>query len=108
MRRNDIVLRVHTHISQNLPKDLEEKIKNFRAEVQKIRENSDYPFEYISNMDETPVFLDLVPWIGKGRRPFVYVPPVLKRTVSQQPCAVMQRGSYYHLLSFSKEKPSAH
>ena len=42
MRINDIVLRVRTHISQNLPKDLEEKIKNFRAEVQKIRENSDY------------------------------------------------------------------
>ena len=70
MKRNDLVLRVRTHISQNLPKDLEEKIKYFRAEVEKIRENSDYPLEYICNMDETPVFLDLVPnkvvdWKGK-------------------------------------------
>ena len=61
MKRNDLVLRVCTHVSQNLPKDLEEKIKKFQSEVQKIRENSYYPFEYVCNMDETPVFLDLVP-----------------------------------------------
>ena len=61
MKRNYLVLRVRTHISHNLPKDLEENIKYFRAEVEKIRENSDYPLEYICNMDETPVFLDLVP-----------------------------------------------
>ena len=42
-----------THISQNLPKDLEKKIKDFRSEVTKN--------EYIANMDETPVYLDLVP-----------------------------------------------
>ena len=61
MKRNSLVLRVRTHINQNLPKDIEEKIEKFREEVTKIRENSDYPFEYICNMDETPVFLDLVP-----------------------------------------------
>ena len=61
MKRNNLVLRVRTHISQNLPKDLEDKITKFQAEVKKIRDNSDYPFEYICNMDETPVFLDLVP-----------------------------------------------
>ena len=54
-------MRVYTHISQNLPKDLEEKIKKFCEEVKKIRENSDYPFEYICNMDKTPVYLNLVP-----------------------------------------------
>lgn len=27
----------------------------------KIHENSDYPLEYICKMDETPVYLDLVP-----------------------------------------------
>ena len=35
MKRNDLVLRVRTHISQNLPKDLEEKIRVFRTEVKK-------------------------------------------------------------------------
>ena len=44
-----------------MPKDLEEKIEKFQAEVQKIRDNSDYPFEYVCNMDETPIFWDLVP-----------------------------------------------
>ena len=61
MKRNDLVLRVRTHISQNLAKDLEEKIEKFQAEVQKIRDNNDYPFEYVCNMDETPIFWDLVP-----------------------------------------------
>ena len=61
MQRNDLVLRVRTHISQNLPSDLESKIKGFRDEARDIHKNSDYPFEYICNMDETPVYLDLVP-----------------------------------------------
>lgn len=60
-RRNNLVLRAKTHISQTLPKDLEEKITKFRQEVRYVRENSDYPYDLICNMDETPVFLDLVP-----------------------------------------------
>ena len=77
MKRNDFVLRVHTHISQTLPSDLESKIKRFRDEVSNIHENSDYPFEYICNMDETPVFLDLVPSKvvdkkGKKNHPSLY------------------------------------
>ena len=38
---NDLVLRVRTHISQNLAKYLEEKSEKFQAEVQKIRDNSE-------------------------------------------------------------------
>ena len=39
MKRNDLVLRVHTHISQKLPSDLESKIKNFRDKVSDIHKN---------------------------------------------------------------------
>ena len=60
-KRNNLVSRTRTHISQTLPKDLECKIKTFHKEVKQINENSDYPLEYICNMDETPVLLDLVP-----------------------------------------------
>ena len=52
---------MRTHVSQNLPKDLEEKIKEFRVTVKHVCENSDYPLEFICNMDETPLFLDSVP-----------------------------------------------
>ena len=52
---------MQTHISQSLPKDLEDKIKEFRETVKKIHEKSDYPLEFICNMDETPLFLDCVP-----------------------------------------------
>ena len=60
MWRNNLVLRARTHISQCLPKDLEEKIRLFQVEVKKIQENSDYPLQYICNMDEMPVFLYMV------------------------------------------------
>ena len=101
IKRNDLVLRVRTRRSQNLPKDLQEKINYLGAEVNNIRENSDYPFEYVCNMNETPVFLDLVPdkVVGcKGKKTMLYVQPVLKITVSQQPCAVLQWESCYRLL----------
>lgn len=61
MHRNDLVLRCRTHISQTLPKDLEEKIAAFNMEVASIFDNSDYSLDYVCNMDETPVFLDLLP-----------------------------------------------
>ncbi len=61
MKRNNLVLRCRTHISQNLPKDLEDKIKAFHAEVSAIFDNSDFPLQFICNMDETPVYLDLLP-----------------------------------------------
>ena len=61
LSKNKLVLRMRTHISQNLPKDLEEKIKEFRETVRKIWEKSDYPLEFICNMNETPLFLDSVP-----------------------------------------------
>lgn len=61
LRRNDLVLRARTHISQTLPKDLELKVSAFHQEVASIFGSSDYPLEFVCNMDETPVFLDLVP-----------------------------------------------
>lgn len=59
--KHNLVLRARTSISQTLPKDLESKIAAFHHEVRGIRVNSDFPYELIANMDETPVFLDLVP-----------------------------------------------
>ncbi len=61
MKRNNLVLRCRTHISQNLPQDLEDKIEAFHAEVSSIFDNSDFPLQFICNKDETPVYLDLLP-----------------------------------------------
>lgn len=60
-RRFDLVLRARTSIAQMLPADLESKICNFRQEVKFIRQNSDFDYAYIANMDETPVYMDMVP-----------------------------------------------
>ena len=61
MRRHNLVLRAKTSMAQELPKDLEAKISEFRRQVRYIRENGDFPFELIANMDETPVYFDMVP-----------------------------------------------
>ena len=60
MKRNDLVLRCRTHISKTLAKDLEQTIKAFHDEVASVFESSDLPLNYVRNMDETPVFLDLL------------------------------------------------
>ena len=78
-------MRVRTHVSQKSPKDLEKKIKSFRAEVEKIMENSDYPLEYMYDMDETPVFKTWlrIKWLfGKGRKPCIRV----RTTGSEKNC----------------------
>ena len=61
MRRHNLVLRAKTSIAQELPKDLENQICEFRRQVKYIRENGDFPYELIGNMDETPIYMDMVP-----------------------------------------------
>ena len=53
--------RAKTSIAQELPKDLENKISEFRRQVKYVRENGDFPYQVIGNMDETPVYMDMVP-----------------------------------------------
>ena len=60
-KRFDLVLRAQTSLAQALPADLESKLSNFRQELSFIRQNGDFSYEYIGNMDETPVFMDMLP-----------------------------------------------
>ena len=59
--RHNMSLRSRTSMSQKLPSDLEEKIASFSQFVRKLRVENDFEDMYIINMDETPVFFDLVP-----------------------------------------------
>ena len=61
LQRNNLVLRAKTSIAQMLPADLEEKIARFRQDVCYIRINGDFDYDLIANMDETPVYFDMVP-----------------------------------------------
>ena len=61
MRRHSIVLRAKTSVAQKLPKDLEAKIETFYKDVQNLRENGKYSNELIGNMDETPLYFDMIP-----------------------------------------------
>ena len=98
------MLRARTHISQALPKDLE-KIQDFRKEVQQINENSDCSLEYICNMDETPVFLDLVPRkvVDKKGKKCIRVRTTAseKNRITAVLCCQLP-GSFCHHFLFSK------
>ena len=55
----NLSLRVKTKSSQELPRDLKEKITKSFSYIIKIRKKYDYPLVNIGNMDETPVWLDM-------------------------------------------------
>ncbi len=61
MRRNDLSLRAKTSLSQKLPADLEDKITSFHKFVKDTREEMEFEEDMIINMDETPLYFDLVP-----------------------------------------------
>ncbi len=52
MCRHNLVLRAKTSMAQELPKDLEGRITEFRRQVKRVRENGDFSYELIGNMDE--------------------------------------------------------
>ena len=50
-----------TSISQKLPIQLECKVEGFLNKVRVLREHCGYSSDMILNMDETPMFFDIVP-----------------------------------------------
>ena len=60
-RRNRFTLRAKTSLSQRLPAGLEGKMKAYLQKVQKERKRGRFLSALMGNMDETPVYFDLVP-----------------------------------------------
>lgn len=48
------------------------RIRYTRKEVQSIRQNGDFDYNLIANMDETPVYMDMVPskTLERGKNTF--------------------------------------
>ena len=61
MKRHDLSLRAKTSLAQRLLKDLEETIESFHKFVIEKREKDEFDDNPIINMDEMPVYFDLVP-----------------------------------------------
>ena len=59
--RNKLSLRKRTSLSQKLPQQLESKITAFYLQCSKAIRIGKYPLELIGNMDETPIWFDIVP-----------------------------------------------
>ena len=56
-----LVLRAHTSVAQKLPGDLESKLSAFLDEVKTERQKYNFSKNLMGNMDETPLYFDLVP-----------------------------------------------
>ena len=61
MQRHNLVLRARTSMAQKLPADLESRIAAFRQQLQSIRMRTDVDYNMLGNMDEMPVYFDIVP-----------------------------------------------
>ena len=61
MARNGLSLCCKTSISQKLPAQLENKIECYLTQVRAFRARHQYPLELIINMDETPMYFDMLP-----------------------------------------------
>ena len=61
MKRHKLVLRARSSLAQRLPGDLEERMITFYSKLKEIREKHDILIRLICNMDETPVYFDVVP-----------------------------------------------
>ena len=68
--RHKMLLRAHTSISQKLPKQLENVLSKFYKDAVHFMCIGKYPLSLVGNMDETPVFFDMVPakCFGKKER----------------------------------------
>ena len=60
MKRFNLSLRRRTKISQKLPEDTEEKLEEFRRFVIRLRTQYNFDLNSIFNMDETPVWFDMI------------------------------------------------
>ena len=58
MRRNNLSVRRHTHISQKLPED-NEKLMQFQRYIIRARNDVDYELSQIGNPDQTPLTFDI-------------------------------------------------
>ena len=73
MHRHSLVLRARTSMAQELPATLEERIRAFHHQIKRVAEIN--KFEVVGNMDETPLYFDVVPGRvldKKGKQSVVY------------------------------------
>ena len=61
MLHNGLSMCLKTFISQKLPAQLEKHIESFFTRIRALRAEHQYPLDLITNMDETPLYFDLVP-----------------------------------------------
>ena len=61
MKRHFLTFRRNTHISQKLPENYFDKIKEFLSYNIKLRSKYWFELDAIANMDETPLYLNMPP-----------------------------------------------
>jgi len=60
LKRYKFSLRRRTKIGQKLPQDIQQKVADFREFIKNIRIENNFDPSRVINLDETPVFFDMV------------------------------------------------
>ena len=61
MKRHEYTLRAPTKVAQLLPQFWADKITEFQRFIIRHRRRNDYRLKCIGNMDETPMYMDMLP-----------------------------------------------
>ena len=61
MKRHEYTLRAPTKVAQVLPQFWADKITEFQRFIIRHRRRNDYRLKCIGNMDETPMYMDMLP-----------------------------------------------
>ena len=59
MKRHLLTFRAGTHIGQRLPDSYPEVMRKFIKYNEKLRDDKEFWFSQIANMDETPLFMNI-------------------------------------------------
>ena len=73
LKRKNLSLRKRLSLSRKLPQQLDSKIKIFNIQCAKAIKIGKYPLGLISNMDETPMWFDIVPQESLSKKVTKYV-----------------------------------
>ena len=92
MKRHLLTFRAETHIGQKLPDSYPEVMRKFIKFNEKLREDKEFWFSQIANMDETPLFMNIASTKTIAR---IGSKEVVIKTHGQGKCMSLQ---YYVLL----------
>ena len=104
--RHSLSLRRRTSLSQKLPAQLESKLRSFYNQCARVLRIGKYPLSLIGNMDETPMYFDMVPLKSITQRGKKCHYPNDKIGKASHYCSVSHNCGWWHFAAYDHSQRS--